>query len=328
MVPSALRTGLLVVLIALLAAGGPAVAQTADREADLRRQLERTADERDATLDTLSYLKSMQAGERVYFMLPWWIDDDPREPAWGFLTRSEAIQAITLHYLMRIARDRTPFDRRELAREISRALREARTLIADTIDELESKADQLTRQRNELEELLAELDDGPRGRCVHLVHVERENQLGGTMASHAELDDAASIIRTYATANDTQRGYPAQYTIRWTALPERICIGEPFTVTLDITNHLPTEGRSPGAFVSLVVNGPAHFVSTSCTNPGPYQQPEYLPLDGSEAGGTNACTLTFHEFYPTAFGQRWLLRVRAGALGAGEGWLWYEYQER
>jgi hypothetical protein len=326
MVPSALRIGLLVVLIALLTTGGPVLAQTAAYEADLRQQLERTADERDATLDALSYLKSMQADDRIYFVLPWWVDDDPLEPAWGFLTRSEAIHAITLHYLMRIAREGRSFDRRELAREISRALREARTLIADTIDELERRADQLTRQRNDLEEMVAELDAAPRGRCVHLVHVGREDQLGGTMASDAELDGATSVIRTYATANDTQRGYPAQYTIRWTSLPERVCIEEPFPIALEITNHLPTEGRSPGASVSFVVNGPAHLVSTSCTHPGPYQR-EYLSVDGSESGGTNACTVTFHDFPGVAFAQGWLLRVRAGALGAGEGWLWYDYQE-
>jgi hypothetical protein len=327
MVRSALRNGLLFSLIALLTAGGHALAQTADPHAELREQLDRTVGELDATLGALSYLKSMQAGDRVYFMVPWWIDDDPLEGAWGFVTQSEAIHAITLHYLMRIAREGIPFDRHELAREISQALREARALIADTVDELERAADRLTRQRNELEARLAELDDAPPGRCVHLVQVARENQLGGTMASDAELDGATSVIRTYATANDTQRGYPAQYTIRWTSLPSRICIGEPFTVVLDITNHLPTAGRSPGSSVGLVVNGPAHTVSTSCTNPGPYQR-EFLSVDGSEAGGTNACTVTFNEFSGTAFAQRWLLRVRAGALGAGEGWLWYEYQDR
>ena len=327
MVRSALRKGLLVGLITLLAAGGQALAQTTDHAEDLRGQLDRTVGELDATLDALSYLKSMQASERVYFMLPWWIDDDPLESAWGFVTRSEAIHAITLHYLMRIAREGTPFDRHDLAREISRALREARALIADAIDELERRADHLTSRRSELEALVAELDDPSPGRCVHLVDMTRENQLGGTMGSDAELDGATSIIRTYATANDTQRGYPAQYTIGWTSLPSRICIGEPFTVTLDITNHLPTEGRSPGASVSFVINGPAHFVSTSCTNPNPYQR-ELLSVDGSESGGTNACTVTFHEFSGTAFAQRWLLRVRATALGAGEGWLWYEYQDR
>jgi len=324
---SLLRNGLLVGLIALLAAGGQVLAQTTVRAEDLRRQLDATVGELDATLEAISYLRSMQASERVYFMLPWWIDHDALESASGFVTRSEAIQAITLQYLMRIAREGRPFDRHELAREISRALREARALIAEYVDDLELRADHLTRQRNELEALLAELDDPPPGRCVHLVQVARENQLGGSMASDAELDGATSVIRTYATAADTQRGYPAQYTIRWTSLPERICIGEPFTIDLGITNHLPTAGRSPGAFVSLVVNGPAHLLSTSCTNPGPYQR-EYLPVDGSEAGGANVCTLTFHEFYGTAFAQRWFLRVRAGALGAGEGWLWYEYQER
>lgn len=327
MIPSAHRIGRLAVLVTILAASVQVLAQTADHAADLRRDLDRTEAQLGATLETLSFLRSMQADERVYFMLPWWIDDDPMENAWGFLTREEAIHAITLQYLMRIAREGRPFDRQELAREISRALREARALIADTIDELQREADRLTRERNDLEAQLAELDDARPGRCVHLVQVGREDQMGGTMASDAELDGATSVIRTYATANDTQRGYPAQYTIRWTSLPSRICLEEPFTVALDITNHLPTTGRSPGASVGLVVNSPAHFVSTSCTNPGPYQR-EYLAVDGGDAGGTNACTLTFHEFYQTAFGQRWLLRVRAGALGAGEGWLWYEYQPR
>ena len=327
MAPLTLRTGLLVVLIALLTAVGHVLAQTTNRADDLRRQLGSTVDQLDATHEAISYLRSMQAGERLYFMLPWWVDDDPLEPAWGFVTQSEAIHAITLHYLMRIAREGRPFDRQELAREISRSLREARTLIADHIAELERAADRLTRQRNDLEAQLAELDDAPQGRCAYLVQVARENQLGGTMAGDAELGGTTSIIRTYATANDTQRGYPAQYTIRWTTLPERICIDEPFPIVLEITNHLPTAGRSPGTFVSFVINGPAHLVSTSCTNPGPYQR-ELLSVDGSESGGTNACTVTFHEFYGTAFAQRWLLRVRAAALGAGEGWLWYEYQER
>ena len=146
------------------------------------------------------------------------------------------------------------------------------------------------------------------------------------MGTDAELDGTTSVIRTYAA--ETGRGYPAQYTISWTSLPARICIGEPFTIAFDITNELPTAGRSPGASVGLVINGPAHLVSISCTNPLVINQPAYLSVDGGEPGGTNTCTVTFHDLYETAFAQRWLLRVRAGALGAGEGWLWFEYQDR
>jgi hypothetical protein len=325
----ALRNGLLIgpliSLVFLLAAGGQVLAQSADAAADLRRRLGTTVEELDATLDALSYLTSMQASERVYFVLPWSIDDDALEPAWGFVTYPEAIHAITLHYLLRIAREGVPFDRRALSGEISRALREARILIAEYADDLQRRAEHLTRQRNELEALLAELEDPPAGRCVHLVNVARENQLGGTMGTDAELDGTTSVIRTYAA--ETGRGYPAQYTISWTSLPARICIGEPFTIAFDITNELPTAGRSPGASVGLVINGPAHFVSIACTNPV-VNQPAFLGVDGGEAGGTNTCSVTFHDLYATAFAQRWLLRVRAGALGAGEGWLWYEYQDR
>ena len=178
-----------------------------------------------------------------------------------------------------------------------------------------------------------ELDDPPVGRCVHLVNVARENNTVGdpaviaTMGTDAELDGATAVIRTYASAAETHRGCPGQYTISRTSFRARICIGKPVTITLAITDHLPTAGRSPGAPVGLAFNGPPHIVSDACTNPTGMDRTN-LWVDGGDPGGTNSCTTTSSDFHDTAFGQRWSARVHAGALGAGEGWLWYEYQNR
>ena len=68
-------------------------------------------------------------------------------------------------------------------------------------------------------------------------------------------------------------------------------------------------------------------MSDACTNPTGMDRTN-LWVDGGDPGGTNSCTMTFSDFHDTAFGQRWFARVHAGALGAGEGWLWYEYQNR
>jgi len=164
--------------------------------------------------------------------------------------------------------------------------------------------------------------DPPAGRCVDLVGVTREDQLGGTMGSDADLSGPVTQVALRAVA---PYGEPVQFDIRWTSLPPRICVGRPVEIAMRIDNLMPSQGRGPGVSIGVVVNGPAQYVTTACTNPGAYQA-TLLSVDGGERDGANTCTLTFSQIPDVALAQRWLIRVRVVAAVGGEGWLWYEYQ--
>lgn len=323
---SALRTGLLILLIALLVAGGQASAQDTT---DLRRQLRDTVAELDATRDVIAVLRELVADERVYIMAPVWLQDDESGIRWAFVTQEEAIATITLHYLLRIEWLGLPFSQQALAREISTYLRQARTIIADYLDALERRAERLTRQRNSLENLIAEYD-APRqlGRCIDLVDIIRESSSGGTMGADASLAGATSVINTYATAAATRVGQPARFDLSWTSPPHRICLGEPFTITVDVTNRSPIEqsGGAAGASLGYLLNAAPHHVSVSCTNPS-----RSLPVTGvwvarGDRGETNTCTITCNEFGPSMPQQAWFIQVNASALGSGWGRFDYVYR--
>jgi hypothetical protein len=164
--------------------------------------------------------------------------------------------------------------------------------------------------------------DPPAGRCIDLVGVTREDQLGGTMGSDADLTGPTSVIALRAVA---PYGQPVQFDIRWTSLPRRICVGQPFDIAMQIDNRALGEARAPGVSIGVVVNGPQQYATISCTNPGPYQA-MLVAVDGGERAGANTCTLRFDQIPDVALAQRWLIRVRVVAAVGGEGWLWYEYQ--
>lgn len=324
---SAFRTGLLVLLIALLAAGGQASAHDTTDLTDLRRQLDDTVAELDATRDVIAVLRGLVAEGRVYMMQPF-LQPDDESSAWGFVTRDEAIALLTLHYLLRIERLGIPFSRQELARFLSFYLRATPGLITDYLDELERRAERLTRQRNTLENLIAEHDPlPPTGRCIFMVDVTPRSSEGGTMGADASLSGATSIIHAHATAAETRVGQPARFDLSWTSPPQRICIGEPFRMTVEVTNLAPIEahGSSFGARLGYLVNFPPH-VSVECTNPSYSTPVTGVAVGRGGRGATNTCTITVHAFPPYLPNLAWFIQVHASALGAG--WAQFDYRYR
>ena len=324
---SAFRTGLLVLLIALLAAGGQASAHDTTDLTDLRRQLGDTVAELDATRDVIAVLRGLVAEERVYMMQPF-LQPDDESSAWGFVTREEGIAILTLHYLLRIERHDIPFSQQELARLLSFYLRATPGIITDYLDELERRAERLTRQRNTLENLIAEHDPlPPTGRCIFLVDITRRSSEGGTMAADAYLSGATSIIHAHATAAETRVGQPARFDLSWSSPPQRICIGEPFRITVEVANLAPMEayGSAVGAALGYLVNAHPH-VSIACTNPSHSTPVTGVVVARGGRGATNTCTITVHAFLPSLSNQAWFIQVNASALGAGGATFDYRYR--
>lgn len=324
---SALRTGLLVLLIALLAADGQASAHDTTDLTDLRRQLGDTVAELDATRDVIAFLRGLVAEERVYMMQPF-LQPDDESSAWGFVTRDEAIAIFTLHYLLRIERHGIPFSQQEFARLLSFYLRATPGIITDYLDELERRAERLTRHRNALENQIAELDPPPpTGRCIFLVDVTRWSSEGGTMGADASLSGGRSIIHAYATEAETRVGQPARFDLSWTSPPQRICVGEPFTITVEVANLAPMEAHGSSHGASLGYNVNAHQqVSIACTDPS-----RSLPVTGvwvarGNRGATNTCTITVHQLLPSLPNQVWFIQVSASALGGSSAQFNYRYR--
>ena len=325
---SALRNGLLVLFIALVAASGQASAHDTTDLTDLRRQLESAVAELDATRDVIAVLHGLVADERVYIMAPGWLQDDEPGITWAFVTREEAIATITLHYLLNIEYLGVPFSQQELARTLSTYLRAARGMIDDYLDELERRAERLTRQRNTLENLIAELDPPPpTGRCIFLVDVTRRSTGGGTMGSDASLNGATSIIHAYASAAETRVGQPARFDLSWTSPPQRICVGEPFMITVDVNNlaRIEQSGHGAGASLGYLVNAAPHM-SIACTNPSRSEPVTGVWVARGDRGATNTCTITVHQFLPSLPQQAWFIQVNASALGAGGATFDYRYR--
>ena len=86
----------------------------------MREQLAKTEQELESARTTSSVLTSYLEEGRIYGVGGAFAID--QAVPWVFVTRDEGILAVTLSYLMDIAKDDRPFDAQELARWISELL--------------------------------------------------------------------------------------------------------------------------------------------------------------------------------------------------------------
>jgi hypothetical protein len=319
-----LRTGCIVVVFATLTIMGWATAQTGDPARALRDLLSRTEQELESVRTTASMLTTYLEEGRVYGIGESFVIDQP--VPFTFVTREEGVLAVTLSYLMTIARDDRPFDAQELAQWISDYLRRSRDL-RDYLEALDQRMDLLRRRRAELENALAEHEGAPGGaRCLELVRVDRQQVGEGILASTAQLGAALSRVDAYASAAETGRGYPGDFTLQWTSPPSRICVGEPFQMTATVSNHQPVpEGRLGRAAQASYVFDPPLSVTVTCTNPPGFDPVTAAFVGDSSARSTNACTITL-ERLPGWDEARTFIHLSVNALGSGSAIFRYVYR--
>lgn len=319
-----LRTGCIVVAFTVLTIAGWAAAQGGDPAQALRDLLFSTEQELESARTTSSVLTTYLEEGRIYLVGGAFAIDRPTPIA--FVTRDEGILAVTMSYLMQIARDDRPFDAHELARWVSDYLRQSRELGA-YLEALDLRMDLLRRRRAELENRLAEYEGAPGGApCIELVRVERQDGAGSVLAATAHLGAAMSRVDAYATAAETGRGYPGDFTLQWTSPPSRICLGEPFQMTATVANHhpVPPGGLGRAAQVSYVF-APPTFVTLDCANPPGFDPATAAFVADADAHRSNTCTITLTTL-PTYDEARAFIHLSVNALGSGSATFRYLYR--
>ena len=86
--------------------------------------------------------------------------------------------------------------------------------------------DVLRRRRAQLENTLAEFEGAPgSGQCLELVRVDRQDAAGSVLAATAQLGAATSRVDANASAAETGRGYPGDFSLQWTSPPLGSALG-------------------------------------------------------------------------------------------------------
>jgi hypothetical protein len=318
------RIRIITIAFAVLVIAGFAAAQGGDPAAAVREQLAKTEQELESARTTSSVLTSYLEEGRIYGVAGAFAIDQP--VPWVFVTRDEGILAVTLSYLMHIAKDDRPFDAQVLARWISDYFSQSRDL-REYLEALDQRMDVLRRRRAQLENTLAEFEGAPgSGPCLELVRVDRQDAAGSVLASIAQLGAATSNVHANASAAETGRGYPGDFTLRWTSPPARICVGEPFQMTATATNHQPIpDGRLGRAAQVSYVFDPPLSVGVSCTNPPGFEPVTAAFVGDANGHRTNTCTITL-AYLPRFEGARAFIHLSIEALGSGSAVFHYVYR--
>jgi hypothetical protein len=227
----------------------------------------------------------------------WWVR--PRIPFFGepFLPvrRQNMIDAITQVYVDELMESGKRFDRSELSRRIKEFQDESEKIKEAMQDELDETRSEIVK----LEEAQA-IVPAPRARpaprapapeppparssrvCVEFQRATREG-----VGSLASLEGKIHVLRN---TWQSPRGWQGSVTMEWTAPPEQICDGDPFTFTSTVRNHQPAKDTATAARLNFrPVSG--LDIEPHCDNPDRWDPIYDVPVMASEQSRSNRCTV-------------------------------------
>jgi hypothetical protein len=133
-------------------------------------------------------------------------------------------------------------------------------------------------------------------------------------------------VDAFASAAETGRGYPGDFSLQWTSPPSRICVGEPFQMTATAYNHQPVpDGRLGRAAQVSYVFDPPLSVTVACTNPPGFDPVTAAFVGDANEGRTNTCTITL-TYLPRFDDARTFIHLSVEALGSGSAVFRYVYR--
>jgi hypothetical protein len=279
------RLALLAVIIGSLGMATPANADSADLD-HARTVLADTAKELTLVREHIANLEEILEDGRVY-LAPVPVLGVPE---FSMVTRELAIKYWTFQYILTRQTSGRSFSASQLEEVVREMMKNGRIItndIEETIRLLEERERQLAKRRGDLEQQVADMQGPQRtGRCADLQRVDRTHPLGlGAYVNRGALEHYVN------QSGDTGRGWIGNFTLTWTAPPDRICVGETFPVTLTATNNSPVQDTLGRAAQVGMVFKPAALTAT-CDNRPPFDPNSAAFVGANESAYTNTCTVT------------------------------------
>jgi hypothetical protein len=122
--------------------------------------------------------------------------------------------------------------------------------------------------------------------CVTLFKPEPRGKLG----QYVDFEGASHKVHFWG---DSRRGWDFDFELKWTAPPQKICVGDRFTIKLEAINHgEPQEDRllTRAAFVGMTTSSSAS-ITVHCDNPAPFSPKASAWLAPHEKRRENRCDL-------------------------------------
>jgi hypothetical protein len=282
----------LALIMAFLSAIGlaaPAIAASDDL-AHYRDQLTETGEQLKLVRGSISDLERMIAEGRYH--LSYLPVAGSKIPV--LVTQDEALKFWTMEYVLTREAAGAPFTTaglEDFLKQIRRVSRTVKNELEDIVKALEARERALTRKRNELEQKVADLS-GPQGtgRCADLQRVDRWRELGA-----AAYVNRGALEHYVTQTRDTGRGWVGNFTLTWTAPPDRICVGEVFDITLTATNGAPVEDALLGRAAQVGMRLKPAWLVDACNNPPPFDPDAAAFVAPNDRVYTNTCKVTVHN---------------------------------
>lgn len=275
---------LFLIIAALAVLPAPARADLIDER---REELDRTAAALRLTRERIDELQDWLDQGRIYLApLPLPLE----EPRFALVTHDEAVRYWSYFYLDSVLRGVVRFSSDDLAEHVRTRMAEGRQVIGQIrqeIAQLRDREAELLARRNALEDEVAELQGPQRtGACVDLQGVTARTRLGESV-------DAApgALMHGVRTGGDTGRGWTSDFTLSWTAPPDRLCVGEQFEVTLTVTNNAPVPNEIPGRAALISMGFSVPHLHWTCSNPPGFDPTSAAFVAAHEGGYSNTCTV-------------------------------------